>query len=490
MSQYLLVGSGHILTVSLSVNKNDALERENFVDLADCACSTPLDDLLSQANSKQRDLATGASMIMESEFVNRSREIEYIMNPASAPIMLIDAPAGYGKSAMLQALQQEFEGDSWQCVPINFSECQGAVAQKWTGVLRANHGKWVFLFDVVEQATDTDLKYLLEEYLPVCRNTLPRDGFRAIFAGRYIESNTGVARWIGVEKMHLSPFSQQVVEKMIEKTLSRTSDRLESRQIEVLAKTIIELSGGHPRSIRNLIDYLAERKWKIPVTRSEKQELFIDCTTGEVDLVTDKLRKETHDSLESFFVFRRFNLKTLKFLQQRGEISKGIDVLQILSELSQKRLVAREDGSIFYSDQIVRDLILTRLRLFEPERYRKLNQLAHELYEQWIEYELERPDIEGSPISSRDLIPILVAENIYHICQQYSQSISAVDIVAQCIRKNGDYLARALGESSDGEYHHKHLKDIVMKDDSIRAVFEDRGLSINIVFEIAFHTQT
>lgn len=424
--------------------------------------------------------------MVDLEFVNRSREIEYVMNPARAAVMLIDAPAGYGKTAMLQALQEKFEYDKWNCVLVNLGEVQGVVDQKLRGVLKANHDKCVFLFDVVEQSIDADLDWLLGEYLPGCKNSLPSDGFRAIFAGRYIEHNTGAARWVGVEKMHLSPFSQEVVEKMIDKTLARTSGVLEFHQINILAKTIIELSGGHPRSIRNLITTLEKANWTLPITTLEKQEIFRLCTAGEANLVTNELRKETRACLANIFVFRRFNLRTLKFLQQRGVIKSGIDVFQILSDLTQKRLVARKDGSVFYSDQIVRDLILARLRLFEPENYRSFNQAASELYTQWIESELGRPDNEDSPISASDLVPILVVENIYHICQQYSQDISAIEIAATCIKKHGDYLVRALGESSDDPNRQKYLKELMLQDDNSRLVIEERGLSIDVVFDIAF----
>lgn len=451
-----------------------------------------LTKLQSTRSRKQWDLYFACEESAENnstaglDFVNRSREIEYIMNPARSPIMLIDAPAGYGKSAILQELKERFEKENWRCKFVDLSKVQGDVDQKLRGTIRANHNKYIFLFDVAEQATDSDLEWLLKEFLPECKRNLPSAGFRVIFAGRYIESSTGASRWVGVEKMPLSPFSQQVVEQMIEQTLLNTSEELESTQIETLAKTVVELSGGHPRSIRNLIDNLARDKWIIPVTRLEKRELFKLCTAKEINQVTDKLGKETNDCLEGIFVFRRFNLKTLKFLQQRGEVEAKVDVFQILSGLTQKRLIARNNGSLFYSDRIVRDLILARLRLFEPDRYRELNQAAHELYKQWIESELNRPDLEDSVISSSDLVPILVMENIYHICQQFSPDVSTIEIAAKCIRENSSYLVRALGESPNDRNRQRHLKDLVLQDNNTCLIFEERGLNIDIVFEIAF----
>lgn len=495
MTQYLLTKSNISTKVHLLAENKDTLTIQDLhLDFSDCACSTPQQHLQDQDNEISLD------------FVNRESEIQHIMNPARSPIMVIDAPAGYGKSKMLHTLQDRFSEKGWESCLVSLDEFRSQIAIRREIVaqlklkpinssertpdfilrqmLGQKNSPLLFLFDVVEQAHAEDITWLLSEFLPGCRQSFPVSEFRVIFAGRYVESSTGAAQWLNCERVSLSPFNLQVVMQIVEQASKKTSSSLSNEKIEQIARVILELSGGHPKSIENLIKRFANG-WVTPTTIAEKQHLFNECTADEKDEVLDELDPQVRTCLESIFVFRRFTLNTLKFLQQENEIPADVDVFHLLTHLTQKRLIAKSDGSPFYSDQIVRDLILAHLRLFEPERYRKLNRAAHESYKQWIGFELQRTDSAHGLITASDIVPILVTENIYHICQQYTDSVSLSEIAASCISENIGYLVSAMGQSESDPDHIEYLKDLIMNDAEIRQSVENHTPGIDSIMAIA-----
>src|SRR3990172_1998210 len=54
------------------------------------------------------------------EFTNRDHERQLLTDPSSPPYVLIDAPAGYGKTRLLAEIQTWFKNQGWTCARMYF----------------------------------------------------------------------------------------------------------------------------------------------------------------------------------------------------------------------------------------------------------------------------------------------------------------------------------------------------------------------------------
>jgi hypothetical protein len=321
----------------------------------------------------------------------------------------------------------------------------------------------LLLFDSVERAEDKTLKTLYEDLLPILFNGFGPGQLRVIFAGRYIASRKETIDprnekyspdWFGYTRKDLSPFTIGTIKSLItgryERHVGNLNGIIRSR-LEEWCSAILDLSGGHPRTIKNLVGRLEESNWSMDFQNEyEREQVYKTCVEREISDVLEGISDtRVKEDLKILSVFRVFGADTIRYLKSKHVFEDSRDEIHsILAPLTNTGLVQRHKHSLRYSDSIVRNLILAQMKTEERERYTTLNQFALEFYDNLIDrtiadYKL-RNNIDA-PILVRDYIK----ESMFHLSQLYDLSKSDSNLI-DYFKRYVSYL-KEIGVNTDPE---------------------------------------
>lgn len=410
------------------------------------------------------------------EFENREYELGRIANPAGPPLIVVDAPPEYGKTRILKKVEEMYKpkeeeerGEQerwkadWKCVLIDLAQqeyagdqqaileaisipvaderMKGDTAYELAEYIAGQSKEVLLLFDAAD-CREQETKWLVHNVIPELVGTLrfPGRRLRAVFAGRYI-SWRGWA-WPHYITIELSEFDEANVLRMILRTIERLDPALRpkmgSDDAEKLAREVTFLSGGHPGSIKEILLDLQRRNWAIRFDNNRgllppqmRQELF-GYANRKAKEILKHVPKETQGALKTLSIFRRFNVNIIQELQTRSKIS-GVSSspgpLELLAQLTNTGLVrGPAPTKPFYSDGIIRNLLLVQMQFTEPQRYLQLNQLACEIYDAWIESKgLGGNDLRGPTLDDTQVT--CMVESFYYFlhCQEEGPSLNEVE---------------------------------------------------------------
>jgi len=446
---------------------------------------------------------------MELGFANRQNELDYICGPTPDSQIIIDAPAGYGKSFLLLEIQKRLAILGWKSVLIKLDEVRGKHAicnqiyeqlgikidheveeSDFDAELRktfANCGKIILLIDAEERAEEGDRNWLIGDFIPSCITGLTGLYFRVVVTGRY--SSTFDGRRIlykGYRRINLQPFNQTTVQQLLELANENYPPRgreLPRPYIQKWAEKILNLSGGHPKSIQKLINALINSNWTLPDTEEEDKRLFKTYIHPEVQILTNNLDELTKKALEILSVFRQFSISTIKALQEKDCLPNTYNPFDILSRLTRIGLVSKND-SLLYSDAIISQFVLARMKVYDPEQFVHLNAIAQEIYDGWIIGIVG----EKSPYSldPRDIVPFYIKEDIYHLCHLLSQPNGILKL-AEHLNKFSSILISVFGNDNNDPQRINMLKNYMVSDYDIPKILLDHGFEVDAIIRSSFY---
>lgn len=351
------------------------------------------------------------------DFVNREIELG-TLDPAKLrnsywQCALVSAPTGYGKSRLLKRLIEKVgeAAQHWNWIYINLAErphsssvvpyiwekffhkefpdglsSQSASQQVWTHILGNScrdpkDGSFcgvLLMLDAVDDLAPADEEWLFlvlnhvvtESYINYDKGTFSFP-VRFIFAGRKAqefwsdyrrwENSSGCKYHLRSEKMlTLSPFEQTHVEELIDRKARKIN--LETSQLDIadIAKTLLYLSGGHPKVINGILDELIGigfRQIDSHFDNDNIRDLVERYIHNLVQTALAKYDSPSQKNIRTILVFRMVTLDILDQLRDSGLILWTKDNAKLLSFLRDSQFLRFDDKALCYRDDILRRII-------------------------------------------------------------------------------------------------------------------------------------
>lgn len=449
---------------------------------------------------------------MKIEFANRLKELNTLYT-SDATRIIIDAPAGYGKTSFLIAAKERMESgieDStgkitqWKSAYVDIkldqfhnkraiANIRNEIAQKIADNPKASVGsnnelevvlgkaltdsgkRLLLIFDSAEQIAEPERLELRRLIRDLCE-TFGIDRIKVIVAERYSINEHRRSVIDGQLRFPLQPFTEGTVVEIL-KSIEKSSHH-DQHTYEAWARGIIRLSGGHPQAIVNLVTELAESGWPINYPRAEREaELYKRHVADEVKKLLTGIEESISKGLKVVSIFRFFTLTTIQYLQSLNKIQVQ-DPLSFTKLLLDTGLVKREGFA--YSDAIVRDLLLVEMKVEFPDLYKDFHKLAWELYNKLISGTVKDEE-------AGTKVPIYVREGVYHLSQFSTETDRGP--IAEAFKNYAESLKQA-GYESDEDCR-EELEKIIERECGIASEFDqgrrsspEQKLIAGVFFEV------
>jgi hypothetical protein len=358
-------------------------------------------------------------------FVDRIRELEKILSTKND--LLIDAPAGFGKTFLLEKAGQEMTLQGWKVIHLDLvgpdhkpvewkqlakrllhaldaTQARRTVDITIQDLIKActSYNKILFVFDRLENVDPQTLTWIKADLMPSIR-TVVRNTLRAIFSGRNIYYNAQPGAWNGYLTVKLAPLTTENIQRLLE--------NLTPKPPEYWAAWIYWLSGGHPASIKAIINELHGYNWnfRLPLSQANLQDLFLRCVSQYVAQVKQSMRHTLHEGMDVLWIFRVLDPEIIQFLQTESLLQSSQTPLQILSDLSRGRLI--KANQYFYSDATIQGLLSVSMEVMKPELFRDYHSKALEIFNRKL------VSLFSNRTPPQSLVEAHLSEVIYHAVQ-------------------------------------------------------------------------
>lgn len=364
------------------------------------------------------------------EFLNRVSEIQYITNPFSPRYLIISAPAGYGKTKLLEVVQTHFQRQGWLCIYTRIprgqcysvvdlaneilrhiaedtSPCLEVISSKECGfeiahallksVDRVQADGILLLWDEVEALEVETAKQLVDELVPALDEGLRAAGYfdvlRVIFSGRYVSNWVQFSHEIPLSLYHLTPFSFPVVQETVTRFSANANMALAPETRQGISSHLMHLTGGHPGCMVEIMKRYRPG-WPADdfLLGSKGAQLYEGIVLPVVLDIRSYIPERLLDIFDKLSVIRRFNSRLLRYLIDNNLIEWPESEHTLADALTQTYLVTREES--FLQDCLTRRLLATRLHMVRPQLFVSICEKAVDFYERSLkDPETIRPDI-------------------------------------------------------------------------------------------------
>lgn len=463
------------------------------------------------------------------DFVNRKEEKRELADLNRLPFTQIYGPAGYGKTWLLAKLEEiyrkrykwkplwvSFSGkgsyalreSKWQIAEALVSQLGGVpettveeTLYKVAGLAANDHEGVVLFFDSIELTTD-GIQLWIEDELPSILVSTPRiSKVRAFYASRYKRSPRKNRYGHLYRTYRLSPFKKADILEMLEYFIHKDETKLDdeiklpSDLPEKYAQNILDLTSGHPKCAKFLIDWLSPHYNRVLDDRDrlcKRKELFERRVKPVIyDEILSELDPDDLTWLKEIAFFRRLTPSMIATLEQNDRLKEAnvateISRVDFVYKFVDIGLIAPPEGgpaTMYEIDPVVRRVLTLELLFGDRARLADSHRLALEIYDRWISGEDDNGEpFPGSPSCEQQVAYIL--EALYHHC-----SLLQVDERDQhdCKKHLGAQLTRHIAELKSPTHeiplfvHLDNLRDGLVSDSDLPHLI--RSLAGQSVYE-------
>ncbi|MCV6637079.1 CHAT domain-containing protein [Candidatus Albibeggiatoa sp. nov. NOAA] len=386
------------------------LEKQNIVNPKPSINKNSFKEILD--NQLKSSEYGNLNYVLEHEFgfQNCADETNKIINSSYA-LSIIDAPAGYGKSVLLEELKNKFKEEKYNCIGINLDK-ELALEQdikKNIALIRTKVQKLekvVLIFDNTEKLESEKVKILKDIVISSHELISDPNKLRVIFAGRYISTHFQNVAWGQYFYTYeLLPLGSSTIQKFIEKKLFDNN----IKNISLYTKLVEDISCGHPPIIIDLVRAID----KEPNTYlcAKKIDVFTRFALKKINDTIGELDNETQDALMKLAIFRKFNIETISELKKRNHLCSELDEVKLSRLIGNINLVRKGVGEQRYNDVVFRELLLKKMKWYDFDSYQKIQNSAIEIYQSWL---LQARDKKIPGLGSLEKTESYIKEFIYH----------------------------------------------------------------------------
>ena len=346
-------------------------------------------------------------------FVNREEELREACGRFALPYMLFEAPAGYGKTELLKAVEQRHFRDGWLCIYVETPrdvqtaiELANAVAKtagrsdpfaqldpdqvgyRLAGSLDERLASLrasgiILMVDSAERLPQSEIEAFLNRFLVALLNGLPKVDLRMRFAGRHIGPLWKKrAREFELTVRSLTPFRFRYVKATVEVLLPAQTEP------DSYAAHLMHMTGGHPGCMAEIMERMGLVQ-SVEEAFEKNQDCLKEIVLPVAREVRESIPPELQDAFDVLSVFRRYNFRLLEEIVKAGIMDYKGDADSLEKALMATYLVTRDQG--FIQDEIVRRLLAIRLRWEKRERFIELCKKARLIYEQDLQTTTYQP---------------------------------------------------------------------------------------------------
>jgi hypothetical protein len=459
-------------------------------------------------------------------FINREVELKELTHPLAPPYILVEAPAGYGKSFLLERVRGELEKAGWIVCLIDLSNNTAATREKMTflrtvygclpddaiedksiplperadralsslgsrlvGHMTAGGKPLALLLDGVEAIRKPAFaKWIRDKFIYELgeRGQGPADSrFRCIVAGRYIaetwQDQRGkytLARERFGRPIRLSPFTFEVVlEAVARLARDRGLHDLPREAREHVARAVLIISGGHPQCLVNLLVEISVEYDLNPwhPLLDDLRELFERHVEQSCYAIHYDMPEELAELYPFLCLFRCYNEASVQRIvdwadgrQLLGQKAER-DPAKLLRLLTQKGYAVWSRERRYFVDDVSRRMIALQTRLRRPQLAAALNQIALDSYDQ----SLGQP-----PMLDAMRYQAMLIEHLYHLSVQLVDSSASSAEAASRFRTD---LAR---DRKRFAHHFKPLLSDMEWDESLNTLLASLRVDDEIQMEM------
>ena len=407
-------------------------------------------------------------------------------------IVVLEALAGYGKTAFLQEVARQRKTQDWLAEYIPLTQNMSP-ADVWTTMLHRLSGRhdlhlqglddtlaWLsynlprrkrlaVLFDDVHALRTETLTWVQTEFALKLKEELfsiSQGNFLLVFSGQNIPGSP--TSWSNHRRIDLLPFDRNTIQQFVDAVPSPELQEFIqiARHKKWLIEKMIRLCGGHPRALLQLLQEIRSGAWQPHPRRSEEYDraIFEQHIETEINRLTRNLSESYRSMLEGLSIFRSIHSSIVKIIQQDDAIQNQDDPLAVVRQLrTSNLLIARESILV----PVIRNGLTMRMMLNDRQRYLSLNQRAQLAYQNWLaRFDQERPfeDARG-----------YAAEAIYHCLCHSNQPTVLHDCLRTVIQRLDQLL---LDQGAQGFSSDQMLVEHLADDDDINTMLSDYGWSI------------
>lgn len=350
-------------------------------------------------------------------FVNREYELQQAYAEYAAHHIFFDAPSGYGKTALLQAIEWHYFGEGWLCISVEtpnniqtalelcrlvakeadvlyvttFPDSQAlgySVAAFLNNKIHLSDIPGIlFLIDSVERLPHSEV-YAFLTFLKTIRLALTGTHIqvRIHLAGRSVGllwERTAQNLNLQTKVISLSPFQLRYVRETV-RLLQPSQQELDLR-----ASYLMHVTGGHPFCMANILQHM---DYAQPVDEHFNQEhaRYQKVVFSIADAIRKGLPIDLRDIFDALSIFRRYNNRLLDAMVRHNVLRYHGGVSNLVKALIATDFVKRRSG--FIQDTIVRRLLAIDLRQRDQEQFLDLCRKARNIYLEDLQTATDRPE--------------------------------------------------------------------------------------------------